>query len=98
MGDINIKIAEVKAETDEIKKYINNNILQINQQSVKQIKTDMKESKGKTVKALQNQLDKEEQLVNSIGDLLNDIAEYMSIACDDFERLDSKYAKTKVEN
>lgn len=98
MGDIYIKTTEVKSQTGKIKQGIQTNILQVNKEKVKQLKTVMKESKGQSVKALKIQLDKEEQLVNSIGDLLNDIAEYMSIACDDFERLDSKYAKTKVEN
>lgn len=96
MGNITLQSVVVKAKTASIKKNIQSDILNDNKQKIKKMKQYMKDSKGKNVTALNEQLDKESQLVNGLGDLLTDIMEYIDIICDDFEQLDRNYAGKKV--
>ena len=97
MGDLKIQPAVVKARTGKIKKNIQSDILEKNRNTVKKLKQYMKESKGETVTVLKSQLDKEEKMVNGIGYILNKMADYISMACDDFEQLDQRYSSEKVQ-
>ncbi len=97
MGDITIQSVVVKAKTAAIKRNIQSDILNDNKKEVKRLKQYMKDSKGKTVIALKKQLDKEEQLINGIGDVLMDLVEYMNTVCDEFDQLDQKYASRKIQ-
>lgn len=97
MGDIRIQSVIVKAKTAAIKKNIQSDILDENKKKVKKMKQYMRNSKGKTVIALKSQLDKEEQIINIMGDMLTNLAEYMNTMCDDFEQLDQKYASGKIK-
>lgn len=97
MGDLKIQPALVKARTGKIKKDIQSGILEKNRNTVKKLKQYMKESDGEMVTALKSQLDKEEKMVNGIGFILNKMAEDISMACDDFEQLDQRYASEKIQ-
>lgn len=96
MGNITLQSVVVKAKTAAIKKNIQSDILNDNKQKIKKLKKYVKDSKGQNVTALKDQLDKESQLVNGLGDLLTDMAEYIDMVCDDFEQLDRSYAVKKV--
>lgn len=96
MGNITIQSVVIKAKTAAIKKNIQSDILDDNKQKIKKLKKCMKDSKGQNVTALKEQLDKESQLVNGLGDLLTDLVEYIDMVCDDFEQLDRNYAGKKV--
>ena len=82
MGDITIQSIIVKAKTAAIKKSIQSDVLDENKKRVKKIKQSISKPKGESVTALKQQLDKELQLVNGIGDLLTDIVEYVDAICD----------------
>lgn len=97
MGNIKIQPVFVKAETNSIQKKIQSDILEKNRKTITKLKQYMHESKGENVKALKKQLDKEEQLVNGLGDILSDMMDYISMACNDFEQLDRGYASGKVQ-
>lgn len=97
MENVSIQSVIVKAKTATIKKKIQSNILNDNKKKIRKLKQYMKESKGKSVTALKQQLGKEEQLVNGVGDVLTELVEYMKTICDDFERLDQQYASKKIQ-
>ena len=97
MGDLKIQSAVVKDKSGRIKKNIQSDILDKNKNTVKKLKQCMKDSKGETVTVLKSQLDKEEKLVNEIGYILKEMADYINMACDDFEQLDQRYASEKVQ-
>lgn len=97
MGDLKIQPVVVKARTGRIKKNIQSDILDKNRNTVKKLKQYMKESKGETVTVLKSYLDKEEKLVDGIGCILKEMADYINMACDDFEQLDQRYASEKVQ-
>ena len=92
MGNIILQSVVVKAKTAGIKKKIQSEILDGNKKNTKKLKQFMKNSKGQNVDALKEQMDKESQLVNGLGDLLTDMVEYIDMICDEFEQLDRKYA------
>lgn len=97
MGNIILQSVVVKAKTAGIKKKIQSEILDANKKNTKKLKQFMKNSKGQNVDALKEQMDKESQLVNGLGDLLTDMVEYIDMICDEFEQLDRKYATEKLD-
>lgn len=97
MGNIILQSVVVKAKTAGIKKKIQSEILDGNKKNTKKLKQFMKNSKGQNVDALKEQMDKESQLVNGLGDLLTDMVEYIDMICDEFEQLDRKYAVEKLD-
>lgn len=97
MGNTKIQSQIVRAKTGQIKKYIRTDVLNYNKTKVKSIKQCMKDSEGETVTALKSQLTKEEQLVNGMGELIVELLEYIEHVCNDFDRLDQKYAFKKIQ-
>lgn len=97
MGNITIQSVTVQAKTNAIKKSIQSDILVDNKNKIKKMKQCMKDSKGENVTALKVQLQKEENLINGLGDVLTNLVEYIDMICDDFEQLDRNYAAKIVQ-
>lgn len=96
MGDINIIIGNTESAVTELITKIQTDIIGAAQTSKDNIMNAVVDSSGDFIDSLINEVEKETEIINEVGELLIAAANYIQSAADTFASVDAMYNTSKI--
>lgn len=96
MGDISINSGVIDAKVSELVNRIQTEIIDASKESEKRIISVIEDSSGAFIDSLREDVSREAAIMNSTGELLIAVANYINSAADAFTNIDTSYNTSKI--
>lgn len=96
MSDISIDIVSTELVIEELINKIQTEIIDKAETSGGTLKNIIEHSSGDFINSINEEMIQEVEVINSIGELLKSIAEYIQSAAEEFAKVDSVYSTSRI--